>query len=227
MIHTADQPAPFFTTGEPDRGRAWNSSRKRQRRNSGGGGRRERGEERRICRRACSSSRQRSGSPFFTTGEADRGEGLEAQAEDGSPTALSEALHGHGLSRSACSIRRSARSDPGALKPGQAYEFTFTAEPGDRLYFVEMFGQSNDLFFSPDENGIALFSGSGKPIGGTFSGAIRFGTPDGSQSGAVRRVGSGAAPGRAQHRRSRRASSSRFMRSRTASPTRARSARSR
>ena len=110
--------------------------------------------------------------PFFTTGEADRGEGLERQAEEGNPTPLSEALMGFkqvGVFNTAVGA-----TDPGALKPGQAYEFSFTAAPGDRLSFVEMFGQSNDLFFSPDENGIALFSRSGNPIGGTFSGAIQL-----------------------------------------------------
>ncbi len=113
------------------------------------------------------------GSPFFTTGEPDRGEGLEAQAEDGNPTALSEALDmGMGLTQVGVFNTPVGAMDPGALKPGDAYEFSFTAQPGDKLYFVEMFGQSNDLFFSTDENGIALFSGSGHPIAGTFSGAV-------------------------------------------------------
>ena len=37
-----------------------------------------------------------------------------------------------------------------------------------------MFGQSNDLFFAPDENGIALFSGSGTPINGSITGLIHL-----------------------------------------------------
>nr|MBA3874080.1 spondin domain-containing protein [Anaerolineae bacterium] len=62
----------------------------------------------------------------------------------------------------------------GPLMPGQAFEFTFAAAPGDYLSYAEMFGQSNDLFFATDENGIALFSAKGTPVAGTFSGAIQL-----------------------------------------------------
>lgn len=60
---------------------------------------------------------------------------------------------------------------PAPLFPGDAYEFTVDAGPvvlpgdgGTRLSFVTMFVQSNDLFFAPSEEGIALYS-NGNPIG--------------------------------------------------------------
>lgn len=62
-------------------------------------------------------------------------------------------------------------TSPGPLFPGDAYEFEVIAgsnvTPGDggtRLSFVSMMVQSNDLFFAPDESGIALFE-NGMPIG--------------------------------------------------------------
>lgn len=173
VIYSAEQSAPFFTTGEADRGEGLEQVA-------------ESGNAEILAASVAGSAVMNVGlspgvfviysdeqtAPFFTTGEADRGEGLERLAEEGNPAPLSEALMGFkqvGVFNTAVDA-----TEPGALKPGQAYEFSFTAVPGDRLSFVEMFGQSNDLFFSPDENGIALFSRSGNPIGGTFSGAIQI-----------------------------------------------------
>lgn len=173
VIHSADQSAPFFTTGEPDRGLGLERVA-------------ESGNAEILAASVAGSAVMNVGvspgvfvifnsdqsAPFFATGEVDRGEGLERQAEEGNPTPLSETLMGFkqvGVFNTATDA-----TEPGALKPGQAYEFSFTASPGDRLSFVQMFGQSNDLFFSPDENGIALFSPSGNPVGGTFSGAIQL-----------------------------------------------------
>ena len=52
---------------------------------------------------------------------------------------------------------------PGPVTPGNAYEATFSAPPGGVLTFATMFVQSNDLFFAPDGDGIALYDG-GTPI---------------------------------------------------------------
>ncbi len=64
-------------------------------------------------------------------------------------------------------------TDPAPLFPGDAYEFEIDAGPhvlpgdgGTRLSFVTMFVQSNDLFFAPDEEGIALYNEDGSPICG-------------------------------------------------------------
>lgn len=64
-------------------------------------------------------------------------------------------------------------TDPAPLFPGDAYEFEIDAGPhvlpgdgGTRLSFVTMFVQSNDLFFAPGEEGIALYNADGTPVTG-------------------------------------------------------------
>ncbi len=64
------------------------------------------------------------------------------------------------------------KTTPGPLFPGDAYEFYIDAGPsvlpndgGTRLSFVTMFVQSNDLFFAPGEEGIALYNENGTAIG--------------------------------------------------------------
>lgn len=62
--------------------------------------------------------------------------------------------------------------DPAPIFPEDAYEFMVNAGPvvvpgdgGTRLSFVAMFVQSNDLFFAPNEEGIALYDENGTAIG--------------------------------------------------------------
>ena len=100
---------------------------------------------------------------FFTSGEADRGDGLEALAEDGDPASLADSLGdiNHGVQ----AVPEGA-DGPEPAFPGDSYSFTITAWPGEYLSFATMFVQSNDLFYGPDENGIALFDDSGYPIEG-------------------------------------------------------------
>ena len=99
--------------------------------------------------------------PLFTTGEADRGYGLEALAEDGDPSQLAAALSDMELH--AGIFNTPAGSDaPGVLPPGGAYEFEVKATPHTPyLSFATMLVQSNDLFVAPDEMGIALFDMDG------------------------------------------------------------------
>jgi hypothetical protein len=61
---------------------------------------------------------------------------------------------------------------PAPAFPGDAYVFTITAMPGDRLSLATMFVQSNDLFFAPAEAGIALFDSSGNPESGDITGMV-------------------------------------------------------
>jgi len=58
---------------------------------------------------------------------------------------------------------------PGPLLPGDAYQFSFEAIPGSYLSFATMFVPSNDLFYAPNESGIALFDESGNPVAGDFT----------------------------------------------------------
>ncbi len=104
-------------------------------------------------------------SPLFTSGEADRDEGLEALAEDGDPTALAAALLAKGLSAGIFSTPVCADSTR-PLQSREFYEFEVTASPETPyLSYATMLVQSNDLFLAPVENGIALFDEDGKAIG--------------------------------------------------------------
>jgi hypothetical protein len=111
-------------------------------------------------------------SPVFVTGKPDMGHGLEAQAEDGNPAALAQWLQGYlGQTVEATGVFNTPVGDsqPGPALPGKAYEFSFSATPGAKLTFTTMFGQSNDLFYAPSENGISLFDRYGKPIHGDIT----------------------------------------------------------
>jgi hypothetical protein len=90
----------------------------------------------------------RDGAPLFELGAADRGVGLESLAEDGDPSALASAL---GI--------ETLETLDGSAQPGEAFEHTFRAEPGDRVSFATMFGASNDWFFASGPEGIELFLG--------------------------------------------------------------------
>jgi len=103
---------------------------------------------------------------FFNSGEADRGVGLEAVAEDGDPAMLAESVEG------GVQAVPDGADSPGPAFPGSAYSFSFEASVGQSLSFVTMFVQSNDLFFAPDENGIALFDDMGHPVEGSVTGHV-------------------------------------------------------
>ena len=104
--------------------------------------------------------------PLFTSGKKDRGQGLEAQSEDGDPGTLANSLAGSkGIKSITVFNTPVGASAPGPITPGAAYETTISAVPGDRLSMTLMMGQSNDWFYAPAESGIELFK-NGKPISG-------------------------------------------------------------
>ncbi|MDE2812603.1 MAG: spondin domain-containing protein [Gemmatimonadota bacterium] len=111
---------------------------------------------------------QRGGTPLFVAGQPDRGAGLEALAEDGNPAELAA-----NLPRNSGVFATPVGADgPGPLTPGNAYEFSFVARPGDRLSFATMYVQSNDLFLAPGDTGIALFTDDRQPISGDITAQI-------------------------------------------------------
>lgn len=63
---------------------------------------------------------------------------------------------------------------PGPLLPGQAYQWSFYANPGENLSFANMFVQSNDWFIAPDENGIPLYNGDGSQKSGDVTSYVKL-----------------------------------------------------
>ena len=111
-------------------------------------------------------------SPIFMSNESDLGEGLEDLAENGNPSGLAASLGSKtGVISSGAFNTPLGASGPGPLMPGSSYEFTFDAEEGDYLSFATMLVHTNDLFFSPSEMGIALFSGD-SPISGDITSKV-------------------------------------------------------
>jgi hypothetical protein len=64
------------------------------------------------------------------------------------------------------------RAGAGPIGPGEAYEFEVGALPGHYLSFATMFVHSNDLFYAPDEMGIALFDGASQPVSGDVTAQV-------------------------------------------------------
>ena len=99
---------------------------------------------------------------LFMSGVANGGLGLEALAEDGDPSGLAANLAGvDGVMSVAVFNTPTGAMGPGPLLPGHTFQVTFTASPGDRLSLATMFGQSNDLFYAFDPEGLALFDAMG------------------------------------------------------------------
>ena len=110
--------------------------------------------------------------PFFTSGKMDRGQGLEAQSEDGDPGMLAKSLEGgKGIKSVTVFNTPVGASAPGPITPGAAYEFTISGAAGDRFSLTTMMGQSNDWFYGPDDSGISLFK-DGKPVSGDITSQI-------------------------------------------------------
>ena len=106
-------------------------------------------------------------SPLFSEGKRAKN-GLEMQAEDGDPSGLVASLvamhHSsnlHGVFNTPVGAMAA-----GPIRPGDSFEFTFTAMRGMKLFITQMFGQSNDWFYAPAANGIALFDAKGNPLNG-------------------------------------------------------------
>jgi len=106
-------------------------------------------------------------SGLFTEGKP-ASKGLESQAEDGDPSGLAGELT---MSHHASSLHGVFNTPigtmgPGPIRPGESYEFSFTVNAGMKLSMTLMNGQSNDEFYAPDVNGIALFDSKGMAVSG-------------------------------------------------------------
>ena len=62
----------------------------------------------------------------------------------------------------------------GFIAPGASESFSFNAGKGHYLSFATMFVQSNDLFYAPGENGIALYDANGNAVTGNVTSMINL-----------------------------------------------------
>jgi len=112
--------------------------------------------------------------PIFNVGEPTQENGLEELAEDGMIDMLTTALSSaDNVSESGGFNQPEGAGEPGPLLPGNEYSFTVTASQGDRLTFSTMYVQSNDLFYSPKEEGISLYSQE-EPVTGDVTDQIQL-----------------------------------------------------
>ncbi len=106
-----------------------------------------------------------TGHTLFSVGVRDNGQGLERIAEDGNVMPLYDSMKGHLVAQEMLGIFNTPEgaTSPGPARPGSAYTFEVKARPGDRLFFVTMYGMSNDWFFGTTPEGIELFDAAGMP----------------------------------------------------------------
>ena len=63
---------------------------------------------------------------------------------------------------------------PALILPGQSVNIRFSAAKGEALSFATMYGWSNDLFFAPENPGIAVYDANGSPLQGDVSAQIKL-----------------------------------------------------
>ena len=104
--------------------------------------------------------------PLFEDMQSDQGKGLESIAEDSDPTELASTLASKaGLSVGTFAVPDVAVQGSPVIGFDNGYTFTIDAAPGARLSLASMFVQSNDLFYAPGGEGIALWDEEGgEPI---------------------------------------------------------------
>jgi hypothetical protein len=109
--------------------------------------------------------------PLFTEGKIARANGLEMQAEEGDPSGLVKSLEAMHHASNLHGVFNTPVDAMGAgpIRPGDSYEYSFTAMPGMKLFTTMMFGQSNDWFYAPEANGIMLFDAKGNPMSGDIT----------------------------------------------------------
>ncbi len=112
---------------------------------------------------------------LFADGQQDRDEGLEPLAEDGDPSFLAAFLAAHTdvIASGSFSIPVGA-TEAAPVFTTERYQFTVTAEPGDRLSLATMLVQSNDLFFAFVPDGLPLFEADEPPVAGDVTSAAQL-----------------------------------------------------
>jgi hypothetical protein len=111
---------------------------------------------------------------LFTPGQAAGDTGLEELAEDGIIDKMAAWLAGRGDLVASGELKARAVRGEATLHPGGLYRAVFKANPGDSFSFAIMLEQSNDGFYAPGPEGIALFDDAGNPISEDVTGQVLF-----------------------------------------------------
>ena len=82
---------------------------------------------------------------------------------------ITNVSNGFDFSKSGVFTNPDGSDSPGPVLPEGSYQFEVYANPGDHLSLATMLVQSNDWFFSPLEEGIALYDSAGEPISGDIT----------------------------------------------------------
>ena len=126
---------------------------------------------------------------LFTVGEA-ASAGIVAIAEDGDASISATELEGENAGVFNTPV---GADEPGPIGPEGQYSFEFQAEAGERLSFATMFIQSNDWFYAPAPEGIALFDEAGEAISGDISDQVLL-WDAGSEADEIPGLGENQAP---------------------------------
>lgn len=132
-----------------------------------------------------------------TTGEPDD-EGTAGDEDEAQTFQITIANAGRYHATTVFNTPKGAQQPGPLVEVGAYYRIEFQAVPGSRLSFASMSAATNDWFFAPDGDGIALFDDAGAPITGDVTNAVMLwdaGTeeedpttiatvPDGAQNGA-------------------------------------------
>ena len=95
---------------------------------------------------------------------------LEALAEDGDPSGF-DLDSDPTVAEWGIFLMPVSGNGAAPIFPGEKYEVSFKASPGDMLSFATMLVQSNDIFVAPE--GIALFNNQ-QPIGGDITNQLKI-----------------------------------------------------
>jgi hypothetical protein len=106
--------------------------------------------------------------PLFTPGQR-ASTGLERLAEDGGPGDLLAMVSGDA---GAAAVGHGASSPGPILPPDGNYSFEIVARPGDHLSLASMMVQSNDWFYTLQNQ--PLFDANGEPIVGDFTHVVQL-----------------------------------------------------
>ena len=119
--------------------------------------------------------------------------GLEELAEDADPSILNTTFtENDDITSNGVFNTPVGMTSAGPALPGNSYEFTFTATEGERLNFATMLGNTNDLFFAFDEDGMDLFD-NGTPITGDVTNQIQL-WDAGTEVNEIPGIGNNQAP---------------------------------